>query len=480
MTTSHPQDGINQSRRILIIGSDGMRPDTVTKEHMPLYASIINEGTLFKHYCAAYPSETRVSMSTLTTGVYPGKHGIVSNKPYIPGFRDGWLQTGDPTQLRALPSEIGEPTLLKPTLGDRLDAHGYNLSVASTGSGGSSVLWNIHHPEKVLNITTTYGTPEMEEVRRRCGAVPEDKLEREQWLINAFIETQLPDPRNKAMVLWIAEPDSACHKFGLGSAEHFQALKNADQYLQQVLDAVQQLDEELDILLMSDHGHSTVSAQGDLSQHVETACAELGISAEPFACSGRAVYAAAAVADTDLEQLTRWLKEKPWCGSVYVSHPHAEQMGALPIKVLFGEIEHQRAPLLVINPTWTSDKNQNGISGITHIPTAKGLSQHGNANPTEMNAFCLGWGPSFKKGYISEIPCGLVDIAPTICHLLGLHEESGFDGRVLREGLVDTPDIQAPAYDIMLEGKGSQRQPLQIANVENSRYILGCEEDSSG
>jgi arylsulfatase A-like enzyme len=63
------------------------------------------------------------------------------------------------------------------------------------------------------------------------------------------------------------------------------------------------------------------------------------------------------------------------------------------------------------------------------------LATHGTLCPYDLHAFCLGIGPSFIEGGVSNHYCGLVDIAPTVCYLLGLKEEQGFDGRVLTEGL---------------------------------------------
>jgi hypothetical protein len=94
-------------------------------------------------------------------------------------------------------------------------------------------------------------------------------------------------------------------------------------------------------------------------------------------------------------------------------------------------------PLLSVSPKWTEETNEYGVPGtvMTLTSSTRVKSNHGAASPYDLHAFCLGIGPSFKERHVSGLPCSIVDIAPTVCHLAGLAEESGFDGRVLWEGL---------------------------------------------
>lgn len=461
-------------KRVLIIGSDGLRPDSVNPADMPTYSRLLGEGTQFTKFCAAYPSETRVSMTTLTTGVYPGKHGVVLNRPYMPKFRDGWVQTGDPSHLLHYKQAAGESLVLRPTLGDRLHASGAEFSVTSTGSGGSALLWNLLHPEKIINTTTTFGASFNEQIRNEIGEAPVGIPDKERWALKAFLKYQLPDTRNRAMVFWVANPDTACHKFGLGSPQHHEALGNIDGYLAEILHAIAQRGEEINILFVSDHGHSTVDPQGEFSRLVENACPELGLDFHNLAISGCAVYDKTLLSGPELKRLAHWLKAQPWCGSVFVNAPEAAAYGALPMDVLYGYFEHERIPRLVYNPLWSDAKNSRGVPGIIQLAVESGLSTHGNANPTELNSFCLGWGSAFRKGHVVDTPCGLVDIAPTVLNLLGLDmdHEGEFDGRVLSEGFISGGKHPRAVYST--KGEGTQRQPLEIAHVANTYYILGC------
>ncbi|HWL52276.1 MAG TPA: alkaline phosphatase family protein [Chthoniobacteraceae bacterium] len=469
--SSSPSTG----RRVLIIGSDGMRPDAVTPERMPTYSRLIREGMLFKRFQAAYPSETRVSMTTLTTGVYPGRHGVIANWLHLPRFGEMGLQTGNHQQLFDYTRETGEQVVLSPTLGDRLAAAGMELGVAGASSPGAGLLWNIRRPRQVINVNTTYDLPELEAIHRKVGPAPDKGRHRErlEWSVKALLEAALPDPRNRALVLWLPQPDKASHDHGLGSPEFCEALGWVDACVARVLEGIEKRGEEIDIFFISDHGHSTVDAQGPLSEHLAKACRERGIDV-PFDVTGKMIFAKAPIADEALRELIAWLKTEPWCGAVLAHHPLAREWGALPIETLYGPLHHERAPLLIVNPIWSPECNEAGVPGIVRFAVGpKSLATHGNAVPTDLSAFCLGYGPGFKAGAVSEVPCGIVDIAPTVCHLLGLDRETGFDGRVLHEGLSGSASLPPPESRFETHGEGTQRQPIRTAEVNGTRYLLG-------
>lgn len=485
MTLSSQHDPSN--RRVLIIGTDGLRPDSVDPAIMPTCAKLMERGTLFTSFHAAYPSETRVSMTTLTTGVYPGCHGVVSNLMYIQGFGDdGLLQTGNDKHLLAYSGSMSEPFILKPTLGDRLHRHGKRLAVAASSSPGASLLWNLNHPGRVINPSSAYGTEEMEELHRQLGPVPEEhtavKKERAQWATRSLIDIHLNNEQNQVMVLWLSEPDASQHDYGIGSPEHKEALQAVDGCVAEILHAIERegLSETIDILWISDHGHSTIQAQGSLQEHLQRAAEELQLQTR-FVTAGRYIYAEEALESTaaEVQALIGWLQSQDWCELVFARDAqYSDLPGVLSLELLLGTITHERAPLLAVQPAWSHEPNEYGMPGITGALTSstKLLSSHGTISPYDMHAFCLGVGSSFKQGHVSDLPCGIVDIAPTVCHLIGLSEESGFDGRVLAEGL--EPERIGEPFDQLeaaVQEIGNQQggAGIRLIDVNGTRYIEG-------
>lgn len=435
-------------KRVLIIGADGLRPDMITREQMPVLTELMENGTRYSNFKSAYPSETRVSMSTLTTGVYPGKHGIVANLMYMPGFKENFVQTGNHLHLLSYEEETGEPILMAPTLGDRLNKRGMQLSAAASSSPGASLLWNIHHPEKIINPATDYGQSTLAEIHKKYATdLTEDidgvKRKKSLWALQAFISEQLKAEANRVLVLWLAEPDSSQHYYGLGSRENLQALRMVDECLKEVLDHIKKLgmQKDMDILFLSDHGHSTVEAIGSLTDHVEKACVELNINNQ-FTAVGNYIYGkhGTAPAYNDWAALIRWLQRQDWCGTIYTDKSLGKFAGVSSIEEILGPITHNRAPELIINPVGTNEVNEHGIPGKVKTLTDSNIlrASHGTMSPYDRHAVCIGSGPSFERGKTDEGVYSIVDIAPTICEILGL-DEDGFDGRSLLNECHITP-----------------------------------------
>lgn len=67
----------------------------------------------------------------------------------------------------------------------------------------------------------------------------------------------------------------------------------------------------------------------------------------------------------------------------------------------------------------------------------------GGSSPAELSAVLLAAGPAFQRGVTLTTPSGLIDVAPTLLHVLqpGLETQLSASGRLLTEALADaTPD----------------------------------------
>ena len=69
---------------VLIAIFDGLRPDIVSPQHTPNIARLKKEGVHYGRSHAAFPTVTRVNGGTLVTGMWPERHGLVSNTMYVP------------------------------------------------------------------------------------------------------------------------------------------------------------------------------------------------------------------------------------------------------------------------------------------------------------------------------------------------------------------------------------------------------------
>lgn len=475
---------MSSDRRVIIFGADGLRPDLVDPALMPTYARLMTEGTVFSPFQAAYPPHTRVNMSTFTTGTRPGSHGVVANLMYVAGAgEEGWLNTSNEAQLRAFPAAVGQPLLLRPTLGDRLAADGRRLAVAGAGTTGASLLWNLNRPARIINAGSAYGDPDLTLLLEKLGPVPEEhdhtKYQRARWATTAATDVLLDDPDNQVIVLWLSEPDGSQHFHGLGSPQATEALRVVDACLSRLLRAIDErgLAADTDLLLLSDHGHSTVRAHRSLRDYLAVADEKLGLNGS-FAAGGDYIYRLQPEADA--EPLLRWLLEQPWTDVVFSSDPVSTTAdGCLPIELALGPLRHDRAPLFAVSPRWHAERNEFGVPGAVQSLTSLSSlrSSHGAASPFDLTAFCTGYGPSFRQGHVTDVPCGTVDVAPTIAAILGLSEQGGFDGRVMREGLrahaaSDRPEVTVSGVP---SGPQDQHATLRLAVVEGRSYMQGTE-----
>lgn len=474
-------------RRVLIIGADGLRPDLFDPGLMPNVARLAASGVRFSDHHAAYPSHTRVNMSTLATGTTPGRHGIVANTMLVPDATpDHIIDTSNYQHLDALGTRPGTSALLVRSLSDILVDNGRRVAVAGTGSSGSNVLWTLNDRGRIVNPNSAFGIADLYDLREKLGEIPEPSvplIDRNRYATRAVTELYLDDPMNQVIVLWLAEPDASLHRFGLGSPESRTAMANVDVCVGTILDALDGRGhrDQFDILFLSDHGHSTVRSHSTLRECLRRARQDLGEHLPALATASDFVYAAPGTAEPTVAELTplvEWLYAQNWVDLVFGGADGTETIpGVIPLRALWNGATNDRRPLLAVSPVWTVDRNEFGVPGtVAALTTQAALrSSHGSASPYDMHAFLLASGPSFREGVVSAIPTGAVDLTPTVLSILQLPIPSMLDGRVLHEGLVRAEGEPSATSEEFLtaEVSGSDTRQLRLHRVGESSYVHG-------
>ena len=148
------------------------------------------------------------------------------------------------------------------------------------------------------------------------------------------------------------------------------------------------------------------------------------------------------VRDSDprvLERLARWLVAQPWTGALVAGHAEGAALGLLPGDLL--GLAGPRAADIALSFRWDSTRAANGFAGFADSAEgAPGLGTHGSGSPQELRCVLVASGPSFRRGIVSELPSGNIDIAPTVLRLLGVTTDVALDGRPLVEGLRGATD----------------------------------------
>jgi arylsulfatase A-like enzyme len=157
---------------------------------------------------------------------------------------------------------------------------------------------------------------------------------------------------------------------------------------------------------------------------------------------------------------------------IFTAEGRAE--GTFPLELIHA-MSARWGPDVLFTFPWTSTPNAYGVRG-TDVGDAnsKVTSDHGSLSPWTIRNTLLAWGPAFKRGVVSPVPAGNVDVTPTILALHGM-DAAGVDGRVLREAFRDGPDEEQIAVATRVHtveaAAGAYRAVVQMSEVDGRRYL---------
>lgn len=477
------------SRRILLIGTDGLRPDLFDPVLMPTYAGLMAQGTRLAAHHAIYPSHTRAIISAINTGCTPGKHGLLSSRMRVDGATENHIvDTSKAEQLASLDRLTGGRAIMMPTLADLLERQGVGMAIAGAQTSGGGALWARKQTFPMVNTTTTYGRTEYRELWAKLGGDPPPtdlphRIPHGAYAARAVTDLFLDDDGLRLIMLWLAEPDFSLHRFGLGSPEARRAMQACDESLASILDGLDKrgLRDQFDILLISDHGHSTVNQQGTIGEQLERAARDLGERMPPVSFASDNLYPmpnAPPPTASELQPLVAWFQQQLFTGALFGGTEEIANLpGVLPLAAMWNDTLNERAPLFSFSAAWSHATNDHGVPGTVTALVKYGGSRstHGSASPYDMHAIGYAIGPDFHEGRTTDLPSGATDLAPTILALLGIEQPPGMDGRVLWEVMKKptgdsgqvTDEVICPATN---HAEGF-RPSLRLHRVDETSYV---------
>jgi arylsulfatase A-like enzyme len=467
---------------VLIVVFDGLQPAQVTPELMPNLSRFAEEGVFFANHHPVFPTVTRVNAASMVTGRYPGGHGLAGNtmvaRDYDP---DRVIPAMEPV-LADLAKTTGQ-VLLAPTLADILSCHGAEYVAIGAGTSGNAY---VHNPRAdvsggaTIHPEFTLPAPLYERLVSRFGPWPDESLPNTPRFARAaqiLTEHILPEMAPAVALIWSSEPDKSQHAAGVGSDLANAALGEADSCFGGLLDWIETTGRsgEVDVMVLSDHGYSTISECVDVESQVRDAgFPDGGVSGGVLvATNGGCVLFYVHRSDVDTtRRLATWLMARPWCGALLSADELGSIDGALPASLL-GPVG-PRSPELTMSFRWEPRTNAAGYPGFAYSTSgAPGLGQHGAMTRHEMRNTLIARGPRFKRGVRVESPSGNVDVAPTVLRILGL--SAGMDGRVLEEALDGRPDgVEWSSETHRAERRlasGVFRQQVVLSSVGETTYV---------
>ncbi len=486
--------------RVVIIVVDGLRPDLITPRNTPNIASLRVRGASFTNAHSSFPTVTRVNGAAMTTGMFPSHTGIVGNTLYDPAVDSTEsISTADDQALAKIVAHYGRLVPM-PTLGERIQAAKMRYVAVTSGSSGGSLIVNPEAPKGVgitinpglengtrvsytdsvnRTVVAKFGAPPTPEEMAK-GAGTYGALVG--WADRVLRGYVLPSLRPDVLMYWITEPDHSQHVHGPGSPQGLAGLAAADSAVGNLVAALDSLGGATNIMLVSDHGFVSHSESVPVSALLVSAQLKHDRASNDVVVVGDEHIAHIFVKGHDAEKsraIAAYLEQQPWTAAVFARD--AAIPGTFPLATVHLDNATRGADLVAML-TWTSKPNAFGVLGeqmsvangtATEIrPITNGASGHGGLSPFAVHSTMIFAGPKFQRTTMIDTPTGNVDLMPTLLDVLGL-PTTGYDGRVLREVLVNAPSqpTHRPTTKVITAKAGAFISSLQVTTIAGETYI---------
>ena len=468
-----------------------MRPDFVTSQLTPTLTSLARDGVFFRNHHAIFPSSTNVNGVGIATGAWPQRSGIVSNQEFRPEIDPH--KPFDTSDFPALETdERGDRNFIAvPTIAELVQKAGFRTAVA--GAKPIAQLFDrsrqrasgAPHDSPVVYRGKAFPPAIGDLLSSRLGPVPPRKHfpndGEDEWTTRALTEVFWKEEIPKFSLLWLSEPDLSEHETAPGSPTSVAAIRSSDQCLTKVIAALKAKNAltNTDILVVSDHGFSTINLALDAAKRLQAAGfdAVRVFPSNPktgqvlvVSLGGSMEFYVAGHDPKTIEGLIDYLQHSDFAG-VIISRTARD--GTFTLAQL--QMETPMAPDVLVASRWNARANEFGVAGEVASDLGKNLGQgtHTTFSPYDLDNLLIACGPDFRRGWEDPTPSGNIDLAPTICSLLGLKSALPMDGRILHEALRDSPNDKVAAKETVLEAQsGSWRQHLRLTTVEGVTYCL--------
>jgi arylsulfatase A-like enzyme len=473
---------------------DGMRPDFVTPAYTPTLCQLASNGVFFAAHHPVYVSSTEVNGAAIATGNYPNHSGIIANREYRPEIN--WLEpfaTESVDTIRRADELSGGHYLLSPTIAETVQRAGFTTTIAGTkpvalfqdrsicrAAGApqeSAVLYNGHTiPSALLSSIVHANGKDFP-----TNSTP--NVARDAWTTKGLLEVLWKTAVPKFSLLWMSEPDATQHTNSPGSANALAALASNDRNLAEVLQALlaKGVRQSTDLIVVSDHGFSTVARTVDVAELLKAA----GFNAsrklddpEPGqiivdGLGGSVLFYVFGHEPIVTRKLVEFLQTSDFAGALFCRRPAPGTFPLSEARLNCGKNE----PDVVASMHWTSEANQFGAPGtLVGDTNKKGTGTHASLSRYDMHNTLVACGPSFRQGFVDNLPTGNADLAPTILSILGIKQNRRMDGRILSEALANgdrsNPQVTQKTMEATAEVGGKEwRQYLKILMVAGRVYF---------
>ena len=519
---------------VIIFVADGLRYGSVNETDTPAFAAVQHDGVDFANSHSIYPTLTTVNAGAIATGHYPGDHGDFANVVY-PG--EPWLPHAgfsrvigfeDDITLADMDERFGGNYLREQGLLAAAQARGYNVaSIGKTGPTGIQMRAMPGGAEAFL-IDETLGLPggptipaDVAAAVTAANLAPTPPVRarpnrpQQDWFAHVAADVLIPRFQASGhpfvMLFWSPDPDSTQHGQvdspntltpGINGPSSRAAIAGASSDLQRLRDALvaNHLDATTDIIVIADHGFTTISKQSQTSHAASLRYRDYpqgqlppgflaidlshALSLNLFQPNGLPVsldqgipprsgsamlgpdfehphIVVAANGGSDLIYLTgddasalaprivQFLTTQDYVGGVFTADRLGTIPGALPLSAinLTGTAVTPQPSIVVSFRSFDTgcDNAEMCAAAVADTPLGQGQGMHGSLSRAETRNFMAAIGPDFRARFVDPAPVSNADIPNTIARILGieLSAHGQLRGRVITEAL---PRGAAPAF----------------------------------
>lgn len=412
-------------RRVVLVCCDGLGRDWIGADTTPVLHDLLRGGLWCADHRAVFPSVTRVSAASVTTGCQPARHGLHGNRMGL--MEQGRIVVRDvglPDFRRHMRSATGG-TLRVPSLAERVREAGGMIAFSNVSPGAAYFL-DPEHFGHVYHRAGSWGPGGLALAAPEALEVTHD-VAGDRAMTERFCSEVLRERRPGVAVLWLANPDHTLHGVPLGSPAHYAALQATGECVLQVVrtvDALRRQGESILLLIGSDHGQETIGDCVDIGDWLTGQGLAPWLESGDLAVAGQGTAALLYATDASRQALFDVLdamRRAEWADGVLVG----DALGGRGFAAQGGVVA-------AVNMAGRERDNDYGVRGVRWTvaepgkPAAIGCGQHGGWGAHETRPFLWVDDGGRSQGATMRTT-SLVDIAPTVAAFLGLPLD-GFDG----------------------------------------------------
>jgi arylsulfatase A-like enzyme len=525
---------------VIIFVADGLRSGIVTPETAPTMAKIRSDGVDLADSHAMYPTLTTVNASAIATGHRVGDTGDFGNVIYVGAETSAsspspFAPVEDDEVLGGLNALYGGDYLNETSIMAQARKAGY--ATAAIGKVGPIAIQDVTArdgtasliiddstgypgglplPADVIAAIKAAGLPATAEDRGLNGSpgnfemagVWVANVQQQDWFAGVATKVVLPRFKSAAkpffMLFWSRDPDGTQHNQGdslnttapgINGKTSMAGIRNADNDLAKLIATLKDLGlyETTDIIVIADHGFSTIGKEGvrsasakldypdvpkgflppgflaiDMASMLHEPLADAatlpvnpGAGEHPrfdgaligadtkhphvaIAADGGSdlIYLPGPDAKALAPKLVAWLTAQDYISAIFVNDALGEIPGALPFSAIGyrGASPVLQPSILVSFRSTARDCPNPELCAVEVADTSlqQGQGMHGSFSRADTHNFMAAQGPDFKTGFRDPDPVSNADVAPTVAEILGLHPTAigHLLGRPMSEALV--------------------------------------------